>query len=1096
MKQQMYKGELRPGYVSKSGANLYYLVDTNLRRILNCIPACTQPTHLQSAAVLLRWIRSLSTVEAITSAMLWCGVISLKNISSNEYQSVMSSPPDIRVCLVPPELLEYPDMNALEALVGTPEGRAWVDRRWQQHLADIQAKPEGARSSWETVELQKPAGWLYTKLSAYYRDAVKGQGAVKRQYHFTAKADRKVARMYTGERTGAAQNLETKLRSLLFCGKVFDLDMVNCQPTVMCQLAEQLGLRCPKLQLIVERRKEQLEIVQQIKGVDYKLAKQFVIAFCNGGGATETHPYLRSLYQECQCLLDAVSSAYPDVYAFELAKNMRAKLTATRAQEKARRTTVSRVYQCIESQLLMALYDFCVEHDLEVMALIFDGMLITRKELPAAFLSDARTHMHQRTGFYVELKVKPMQQVTLADVLPQPHAPSELPAVACRGDDVLKTFGPDDTPQCARPVQQMLRLPEGHRMVVPAAGDYPLREWTCDKGYLKSAYICERAREYALIAVDSGMGTGKSEAMIAIIKQYVTARKSVVVHCQRKSDVQSMTKRLTDHGLDFVKYSDLLKGAIHMCEYPLLVMEWESSYRIQGAVHLTLMDEMRSMCAAMTSRTNGDNMISNMDRLYHDVCRPDTQIVALCADLTVDDCAMDLLQRLVRRRLQWQISVVDGRRADAKARALVCTHRLQLPGIDAESASTRLGCTQVEVQLQLVHAETEEKEHRSNLIELMDRSADPMSSILFIKNDQTKICRNVRYINFARCLLQLQIDVSEGRKLFVSCGSNRTARMMHTFLSQLQVNGRSAVIGLYTGDSDNGYHFGDVDLHWKKNDVTVCNGTVSTGIDYNELIWRIYVFPSVRADRPRDTHQRGGRARKMPLESGCEIWYAWNGGIIPVVTRADQTKRYEQCLARIHACDKARAVVVDELKEPVKFTIGVSTYEAEYKRAPDDLMMLRAYNMMEASYTTTLEDFASVFKYQADRKGYGCVYGDADLPQIDDVLQLAADAKAAYAVVKSEMEQDDSLMHEGLNVAMFCFDCDDMSASTDEELLYGDANERKAMFQMLCTEADGTLAEQGAQLHKDLAAILDMELDAAGRLPQTVLQAAALKARA
>jgi hypothetical protein len=127
----------------------------------------------------------LPTAKTIISAMLWCGVISAKDISSNEYQSAMFNPPDIRVSLVPPELLEYPDMNALEALVGTPEDRVWVDRRWQQHLADIQAKPEGARSSWETIELQKPAGWLYTKLSAYYRDAVKGQGAVKLQYHFT-----------------------------------------------------------------------------------------------------------------------------------------------------------------------------------------------------------------------------------------------------------------------------------------------------------------------------------------------------------------------------------------------------------------------------------------------------------------------------------------------------------------------------------------------------------------------------------------------------------------------------------------------------------------------------------------------------------------------------------------------------------------------------------------------------------------------------------------------------------------------------------------------------------------------------------------------
>jgi hypothetical protein len=70
----------------------------------------------------------------------------------------MTSPPSVWTRLVPPELLENPDMDALQALVGTPEGRAWVDRRWQHHLANIAAKPEDARSSWETVEL--PGGCL------------------------------------------------------------------------------------------------------------------------------------------------------------------------------------------------------------------------------------------------------------------------------------------------------------------------------------------------------------------------------------------------------------------------------------------------------------------------------------------------------------------------------------------------------------------------------------------------------------------------------------------------------------------------------------------------------------------------------------------------------------------------------------------------------------------------------------------------------------------------------------------------------------------------------------------------------------------------
>jgi hypothetical protein len=314
-----------------------------------------------------------------------------------------------------------------------------------------------------------------------------------RQYHFSAKTDRKVARMYAGERTGAVQNLETRLRCLLFCNKALNLDMVNCQPIVMSQLAKKLGIQCLKLDLLVERRKEQLELVQQIKGIDYTLAKQVVIALCNGGGCMERHPYLSALYQECQQIINAVCRNYPEVYDKELAKTTRPKLTAVAAHEKARRTTVSRVYQCIECQFMMALYDACLEHDIKVMALIFDGMLIAHTDLPDTFLSDARAYMHQVTGFDVKVILKPMQHVTLADILPNQHTVSSAPAAASDDEEMNAYDWFDDAPACSdvsvpQPKQQ------GHRMVVPAAGEYPAREWTCDKGYLKSDYICERAK--------------------------------------------------------------------------------------------------------------------------------------------------------------------------------------------------------------------------------------------------------------------------------------------------------------------------------------------------------------------------------------------------------------------------------------------------------------------------------------------------------------------------------------------------------------------------------------------------------------------------
>jgi hypothetical protein len=100
-----------------------------------------------------------------------------------------------------------------------------------------------------------------------------------------------------GERHGRLwnelQNVRADEKPLYWRGALdWDYDVVNCAPTVLCQLAEASGLRPLLLdgaRGYVEAREEHLRLFMRLGGIDRKAAKQLLAALFNGAALSANY---------------------------------------------------------------------------------------------------------------------------------------------------------------------------------------------------------------------------------------------------------------------------------------------------------------------------------------------------------------------------------------------------------------------------------------------------------------------------------------------------------------------------------------------------------------------------------------------------------------------------------------------------------------------------------------------------------------------------------------------------------------------------------------------------------------------------------------
>ncbi len=217
------------------------------------------------------------------------------------------------------------------------------------------------------------------------------------------------------------QSLSRVLRNALACETHFDLDIANCNPTLLLQLCKKHEWNTPQLEMYINKRSYHLFSISEKFNCSYENAKQLVLSIINGGSfeswarkqnsQKNPTPFLKEFILELFSIRTKIWDAYPqfheDAFAKVAQKKEKGKISAG-----PEATCMSYIITDIENTCLQAIRKYLQIIGFEMTTLIFDGGLVKKNEeheLNAQIITDCEQYCHDVTGYKVNLVVKPME---------------------------------------------------------------------------------------------------------------------------------------------------------------------------------------------------------------------------------------------------------------------------------------------------------------------------------------------------------------------------------------------------------------------------------------------------------------------------------------------------------------------------------------------------------------------------------------------------------------------------------------------------------------------------------------------------------------
>ena len=226
-------------------------------------------------------------------------------------------------------------------------------------------------------------------------------------YKMGAEAKSEFLGRWTAQKNIGLQGMEREVRASLAANFYWDLDIHNCQPEILRQLAINNGWACETLKKYCERREDLLQDLIKETGFTKADIKQMIISLIFGGIPTqETPAWLRDeFYPELSQIMDNICNTYPDFLAFAKKKK----------KQNVKGCCCALVLQTLESQCICAFDRFLSKNKRNMGVLIHDGGLVEKlkdeTEFPSQLLRDAEKYIFEETNLKVNLVCKPLNSV-------------------------------------------------------------------------------------------------------------------------------------------------------------------------------------------------------------------------------------------------------------------------------------------------------------------------------------------------------------------------------------------------------------------------------------------------------------------------------------------------------------------------------------------------------------------------------------------------------------------------------------------------------------------------------------------------------------
>jgi hypothetical protein len=214
-------------------------------------------------------------------------------------------------------------------------------------------------------------------------------------------------RLYSVQK-GSFEKLEKTIRHSL-CAKLhWDVDIVNCQPTLLVQLAAKYNVEMNNLSFYVDNRDYCIKKCMEYYNMTRDEVKNWIISCLFGCKI----PELQGLQRELSIFMNAIRDDYNELYH----------LISQEKDYNIEGSFLSYVAQTEENKCLLAMNDFFENVCKRIVsALCYDGCMIHKKDgelmFPDELLRQCETYIEEKIGYKLKLSVKPM--VISSDFMPK-----------------------------------------------------------------------------------------------------------------------------------------------------------------------------------------------------------------------------------------------------------------------------------------------------------------------------------------------------------------------------------------------------------------------------------------------------------------------------------------------------------------------------------------------------------------------------------------------------------------------------------------------------------------------------------------------------
>lgn len=197
------------------------------------------------------------------------------------------------------------------------------------------------------------------------------------------------------------QSMLREFRHSLYSNTCYDIDIINCHPTILAQYCKKNNIVCEELSKFNKKRDKIFDKLIADGHEKFDIKRE-LLKIMNGGKLDEVKfPTFKKLHDELKHIQKAVCLLNTDIY--------------TRVKkEKAfniEGSTLNHLLCKLENSILMSCYSFFKKNNYEVTSLCFDGLTINKdKKVDDVLLDALNKYVEKETDYKVEFIIKPMDE--------------------------------------------------------------------------------------------------------------------------------------------------------------------------------------------------------------------------------------------------------------------------------------------------------------------------------------------------------------------------------------------------------------------------------------------------------------------------------------------------------------------------------------------------------------------------------------------------------------------------------------------------------------------------------------------------------------